>query len=103
MDKFVANFTAVADRDLMLCHADGVAYQADMSSPVAYDAAYFDKYVGYEGSETARRINAARVDLVNRIVGRNRAVLDIGIGSGSSSSAGQTPSGMTSIRRRSNG
>lgn len=82
MDRFIKGFAAVADRDLMLCHEQGVAYQLDMSKTVPYDAAYFDKYVGYEGQEIAHRINAARVALVNKYVGPTVNVLDVGIGSG---------------------
>lgn len=82
MDRFICGFVAEADGDLMLCRDDGVAYQADMSASVPYDAAYFAKYVGYEGQEIARRINAGRVALVNEYVGERAVVLDVGIGSG---------------------
>lgn len=82
MDSFVAGFAAVADRDLMLCPENGCAYQADMSSPVSYDDAYFDKYVGYEGQDIARKINKGRVALVNQYAGGFTDVLDVGIGSG---------------------
>lgn len=82
MDRIVAAQHAVACDDLMLCIDHGVAWQADMTRPVPYDAAYFDKYVGYEGKPIARAINAGRVALVNRWVGPERNVLDVGIGSG---------------------
>jgi hypothetical protein len=82
MDRFIKEFAAVADRDLMLCQKDGCAYQADMSSPVPYDEAYFDKYVGYEGQDIALKLNAGRVAFVNSHVGADASVLDIGIGSG---------------------
>lgn len=82
MDKFVERFSAVADRDLMVSVDSGCAYQIDMSSPVPYDDAYFDKYVGYEGHEIARKINAGRVALVNTYAGSFTDVLDVGIGSG---------------------
>jgi len=82
MDKFIKTFPAIADGDLMLCPENGVAWQTDMAHRVPYDAPYFDKYVGYEGTEIARAINAGRVDLVNRHVGPAGGVLDIGIGSG---------------------
>jgi hypothetical protein len=82
MDRVIAGFASVEDGDLSLCHGNGVAYQRDMSKPVPYDEAYFDKYVGYEGQEIARKINAARVSLVNEFVGPSRRVLDVGIGSG---------------------
>lgn len=82
MDKFVSSFDAVEDRDLMLCERQGVAYQRDMSASVEYDGAYFDKYVGYEGSQIALAINSGRVRIVNEIAGKTRPVLDVGIGSG---------------------
>lgn len=78
----IRRFHAIEDGDLMLCEARGIAYQRDMNHRVIYDAAYFDKCAGYEDQEIARKINAARIDLVNRHVGENCAVLDVGIGSG---------------------
>lgn len=73
---------AELDGDLIVCREQGFAYQHDMSKSVPYDAAYFDKYVGYEGQEIAQRINVARAGLVNKFVGPDAKVLDIGIGSG---------------------
>jgi hypothetical protein len=82
VDKAIASLPAIEDGDLMLCPAHGVAYQRDMTQKVPYDAAYFDKYVGYEGQDIAVKINAGRVALVNHYVGAEAPVLDIGIGSG---------------------
>lgn len=82
MDRFIAGFAGREDCDLMLCRADGVAYQRDMSRSVAYNGAYFDKYVGYEGALIAQKINAGRVALVNRHIGAAGRLVDIGIGSG---------------------
>lgn len=83
MDALIERFRgAVADGDLMICEQWGVAYQKDMSNPVPYDDAYFDKYVGYEHTEIANAINAGRIALVNRHLGPKASVLDIGIGSG---------------------
>lgn len=82
MDRFIAAFPARPDGDLMLCLEHGVAYQADMSSPVEYNGAYFDKYLGYEGTAIALAINAARIDLVDRRAGAMARVVDVGIGSG---------------------
>lgn len=80
MDIFIKH-TAEFDGDLILCRGLGVAYQHDQSASVAYDIDYFDKYRGYEGTEIAQRINAARLDLVSRHVAGD-FVLDIGVGSG---------------------
>jgi ADP-heptose:LPS heptosyltransferase len=48
----------------------------------AYNRAYFDRYVGYEGTAIAAAINDARVELVRRHAPSDAAVLDVGIGSG---------------------
>jgi len=80
MDKYVSAFDGKPD--LIVCEAHGCAYQADMTKSVAYDDAYFDKYIGYEGQDIANRINDARVRLVNRYASPLCDVLDIGIGSG---------------------
>lgn len=83
MDKLIKRFAAEADGDLMLCHNRGVAYQRDMRAQrVTYDASYFDKCAGYEDQEIARKINAGRIDLVNKYAGDAAKVLDVGIGSG---------------------
>jgi hypothetical protein len=81
MDRFIGGHEFVEDGDLRLCLEDGVAYQWDRSSLIAYDESYFNKCAGYEGGEIALKINAGRVAMVDRHIPR-RAVLDIGIGSG---------------------
>lgn len=81
VDSLIERFDAVADGDLMITRR-GVAYQADMSSPVAYDEAYFDKCAGYEGKDIGDRINAGRLALVDRHAGADARLLDIGVGSG---------------------
>lgn len=69
------------DGDLMLCSANGVAYQRDMTNLVGYDEEYYNKCRSYEGHEIARKLNEGRVAFVNKHIGINR-VCDIGIGSG---------------------
>lgn len=81
MDKFIASFPAEDDGDLMLCPAQGVAYQKDRSHLVSYDAAYYDKCASYADKEIARKINAGRIALVQKHFG-DGLVVDIGIGSG---------------------
>jgi hypothetical protein len=80
MDRFIAGYPAVEDGDLMLCDEHGVAYQKDQTNLVAYDAAYYDKCLGYEGQEIANKINDGRVDFVAKHYGNG--VVDVGIGSG---------------------
>jgi hypothetical protein len=48
--------------------------------PREYDAAYFDKYAGYEDTSLGKMITKARIEFVNAI--HKGEVLDIGIGSG---------------------
>lgn len=80
MDAIIAALPFTEDGDLRLCVDKGIAYQQDHSTLVEYDAAYFDKYVKYNGSEVSNRINAGRVGLVNKYT--LGPVVDIGIGSG---------------------
>lgn len=83
MDGLIKRFDAVRDDDLMLCLARGVAYQRDMKSArVSYDDSYFDCYAKLEGQEIARKLNAGRVEIVNKHVGPDTWVLDVGVGSG---------------------
>ena len=82
MDRVIAKWHSAADGDLVICPDWGVAYQRDMSQPVHYNGEYFDKYVHYEDTPLANAINAGRVALVNKHVGPEAGVLDVGIGSG---------------------
>lgn len=82
MDRFIASMPFEDDGDLALCREHGVAYQKDMSNLVCYDAEYYDKCKSYEDQAIALKINAGRIELVNRYVGPLGRVLDIGIGSG---------------------
>jgi hypothetical protein len=81
VDRFIATFPRLPDKDLMICEEYGVAYQANRSHIVNYDAAYYDKCLAYEGLPIADRINASRIELVEKHFGCG-AVLDTGIGSG---------------------
>lgn len=81
MDRLIKRFAAEPDGDLSLCRDRGIAYQADMSAKVSYDAGYFNKCASYEDKEIALKINAERIALVKRWFG-DGPVVDIGIGSG---------------------
>lgn len=78
MDRLIKRFDAERDRDLMVSHSHGVAYQRDMSQTINYDAAYFDNYIG----KTSRHpeVSESRVKWVEDF--GNGPLLDIGIGSG---------------------
>lgn len=82
MDRFIAALPAEPDGDLMLCGADGIAYQRDMSKLVPYDAEYFNRCAAYEDQDIARKINEGRIAIVAKWFGAIPAVCDVGIGSG---------------------
>jgi hypothetical protein len=82
LDRLIARMKpAEKDGDLVLCREYGLAYQADRTHLVHYDASYFDKCAGYDGQEIANAINAGRAAMVERHVG-NVPIVDVGIGSG---------------------
>ncbi len=81
-DRFILAVANTADGDLMLSDTLGLARQRDLARTVDYDDAYFEKYVLYEGQPIARAINAGRKAIVNKYVGPDAPVLDVGIGSG---------------------
>lgn len=81
MDRIIAAYPAEDDGDLMLCHADGVAWQKDMTVTAKYDADYFSKCRGYEGQPIAEAISEGRIALVERHFG-DGPLLDVGVGSG---------------------
>ncbi len=83
MDSLIARFPGVADRDLVVCEAHGVAYQADMAAErVPYGAEYLAKVQAYEGSPIATRVNAGRIAMLRRHLPAGGSVLDWGAGSG---------------------
>lgn len=59
----------------------GFGYYPVSAEDYPYDNAYFEKYVAYGNSLLGRRINVARIDLVNKHVGK-APLIDIGIGCG---------------------
>ena len=81
MDRIIKRFDVKKVDDLKLSKYWGVAYQADMSGVVEYGEDYFAKYMGYEGTEIAKRINEARINLVEKWC-PGVQLLDVGIGSG---------------------
>lgn len=82
MDSLVKRFDGIVDNDLFVCMNRGIAYQRDMTKLIEYGDAYFNNYVQLEGKEIAKKINDGRVSLVNKYVGSDAVVLDVGIGSG---------------------
>lgn len=83
MDYFIKRFDASKDADLRLCPERGIAYQRDMRAKrVPYNGAYFDHYAKIEGAPIALTLNAGRRALVDKYVGPDTGVLDVGVGSG---------------------
>ena len=82
MDRLIKRFDCVNDDGLRICKQRGVAYQDDMSMPVAYDAAYFEHYCAFAGTPIECALNAGRLALVARYAHAGAKVLDVGVGSG---------------------
>lgn len=87
MDGLIKRWDAVKDGDLVICKHRGVAYQRNIAQQLppgqnAEGENYFDHYAALDGSEIAKRINEGRVALVNKYVGEETEVLDVGIGCG---------------------
>lgn len=72
---------------LVLHDCDGLTWRHDLGmgylqlQETPYDAAYFEKYVGYENTEIGKALNEARTELV-KIFCPDGALVDVGIGSG---------------------
>lgn len=80
MDRIISSYPGTPGGDgLVYCEAEGVAYQADTSRSVEYGKDYFDKYVRYEGTEIARRLNDFRTAFSASYCD---VILDVGVGSG---------------------
>lgn len=81
MDPIISKYNYMKDGILNYCHADGVAYQRDMSKSVPYDRPYFEKYIMYEKSAIGRALNRSRVDAVRSWASKIQ-IIDIGVGCG---------------------
>lgn len=83
MDPIIARFAAQPDGDLMLCEAEGVAYQADMRARrVPYSDAYWQKVSAYENGNIANTVNRGRCEMLAFHLRSGASVLDIGAGTG---------------------
>lgn len=81
MDR-ICQAIAKEDGDLIVSLVHGIAWQRDHSQLVSYDAAYFNKCAGYEGSKIANELNRGRAEFVAKHYCPVSSVLDIGVGSG---------------------
>lgn len=78
-EQYLSTCVSTPFGELNLCWKEGIAYQRDRTVSVPYDQAYFDKYVSYEGTKIAQKLNAFRTDITRKYCS---TLLDIGIGSG---------------------
>lgn len=79
MDPLISQLSCVPFGELNYCTCYSIAYQRDMKTSVPYDEAYFQKYVGYENTDIANKINDFRTGITKKYC---NTLLDIGIGSG---------------------
>ncbi len=81
MDEILAKYDYVEfDESLNYCEEQGIMYQRDTSVSVEYAEDYYNKYVSYEGSDIANKLNTFRIGLTEKYC--NGPLIDIGIGSG---------------------
>lgn len=60
----------------------GLGYCPNGEEPSIYNDSYFDEYVKRADTEIGRQLTAARLELVDRHLGRTPSVVDVGIGCG---------------------
>lgn len=76
MDHIISQYASVPFGELNL--ADGLLYQRDVVT-IPYDKDYYEKYISYEDTEIAKKINKSRTSITRKYC---QTLLDIGIGSG---------------------
>jgi SAM-dependent methyltransferase len=88
MDRFIAKYQYIIDKELHVCAHRGVAYQGDLLTStgdshhrVAYDDAYYMKVKAYENSAIENEVLRHRLSLISRHAGLT-TLLDIGAGTG---------------------
>lgn len=81
MDRFIAEYAARRDDDLMLTDK-GVAYQRDRALRIRYDDDYLLKFEAYDPFISAT-VNAGRCAMLARHLSKGASVLDVGAGDGS--------------------
>jgi hypothetical protein len=79
MDKIIKNYLSEPFFELNFCKKEGIMYQNDMSQSVDYGIDYYEKYIKYESTEIAKKINKGRTAITEKYCD---SILDIGIGSG---------------------
>ena len=79
MDPIIQKYNSVPFSELSWCNDHGIMYQTDMSTSVDYAKDYYEKYISYEKTEIATKLNEGRTKITEKYCNN---LLDIGIGSG---------------------
>lgn len=79
MDTIIKNYSSTPFAELSWCQAEGIMFQTDMTRSVNYGADYYEKYVKYEATDIATKLNEGRTSITEKYC---NSILDIGIGSG---------------------
>lgn len=79
MDRIIQSYPSIPFDELNYCYKDGIVYQRDMTKSVEYDKHYFEKYIRYEKTDIAKKLNAGRTGITEKYC---NSILDVGIGSG---------------------
>lgn len=82
LDKIIKHYPFKERDGFRYCYGKGVVYQANMEKIIPYDDQYYESYAKLEDSKIAMDLNRERTQLVDRNVGEDGLILDIGIGSG---------------------
>lgn len=79
MDKIIKKYKSIPFCELRWCLQEEIMYQADMTQSVEYGEDYFKKYINYESTDIAKKLNEFRTKITEKYC---KSLLDIGIGSG---------------------
>ena len=66
MDSIIEQYNVVKFEELSWCQSEGIMYQTDMSRSVDYGEDYFNKYISYEETQIAQRLNHGRKLITER-------------------------------------
>lgn len=79
MDPIIKNYNSIPFDELSWCEKEGLMYQTDMTRSVDYGVDYYDKYIRYEATDIANKLNKGRTEITEKYC---KDILDIGVGSG---------------------
>lgn len=79
MDPIIKNYSSISFAELSWCQEEGIMFQTDMTRSVDYGVDYYEKYIKYEATDIATKLNEGRTTVTEKYC---TSILDIGIGSG---------------------